>query len=389
MKIAIFTDTFPPQVNGVSHFVWKSAAALAKNGNEVRVFVASGSREASKKISGYAKNPSLIFLPSVPFLGYPGERLTIPMGFGINEIRKFKPDVIHLHTPFGVGIEAILAGKLFGIPIVGTHHTFFDHYLRYVYLDFEKVKKLTWHMTMAFYNRCDLILSPSRSLLEALKIGKLKRPSEVVVNFIDTEFFHPVANDAERKEIKSGLGIKGDLLVYMGRVSYEKSIDQVIRALAIVIQKKPDLTLLIVGDGPDKENLKNLAVKLGIEKHIIFYGFAHGEMLLKTLQAGDVFITASKSENMPLSVMQAMSVGLPIIGVDSLGVPEIVKDGKNGFIVTPDLFEDMAKKIIELFENEKLRKEFALASRGLAMNYSEEKVVKLLEGAYKKIVKKK
>ena len=389
MKIAIFTDTFPPQINGVSHFVWKSAAALAKNGHEVRVFIATSSKDASKKLSGYSDNPSLIFLPSLPFFGYPGERLTIPMGFGIKEIAKFKPDVIHLHTPFGVGIEAVLAGKIFGIPIVGTHHTFFDHYLKYVYLDFEKIKKLTWHSTMAFYNRCNLILSPSKSLLEALKIGKLKSLAQIVPNFIDTEFFIPAGSEDEKKKLKEDLGIKGKLLVYMGRVSYEKSIDQVIRALAIATKKIHGLKLMIVGDGPYKENLKELSKKIGVEDKVIFYGFARGKELLKILQAGDIFITASKSENMPLSVMEAMSAGLPVIGVDSLGIPEIVKNNKNGFIVTPDVFEDIAKKIIELCDDEKLRHEFALASRELALEFSEEKIVKLLEEAYKKVIKNK
>ncbi|MCL5017052.1 MAG: glycosyltransferase [Patescibacteria group bacterium] len=389
MKIAIFTDTFPPQINGVSHFVWKSAEALAKNGNEVCVFVSTSSKQKSKELSGYSGNPRLVFLPSLPFFAYPGERFTIPLGFGIKEIRKFKPDVIHLHTPFGVGWEAVLSGKIFNIPIVGTHHTFFDHYLKYVFLDFEKIKRFTWHCTMAFYNRADLILSPSKALLEGLKIGKLKSLAEVVPNFIDTEFFCPATNDSEKKKLKVKLGIKETLLVYMGRVGYEKSIDQVIRAMAVASKKDPHIKLMIVGDGPDKKNLEELAQKLGIGNKTIFYGFARGKELLEILQAGDIFITASKSENMPLSVMEAMAAGLPVIGVDSLGVPEIVKDGKNGFIVAPDMFEDMAQRIVELAEDDKLRNKFSIASRELAMEYSKEKIVGLLEGAYRKAIKNK
>jgi 1,2-diacylglycerol 3-alpha-glucosyltransferase len=310
------------------------------------------------------------------------------LGFGIKEVAKFKPDVIHLHTPFGAGWEAVLSGKIFGIPIVGTHHTFFDHYLKYIFLDFEKIKKFTWHCTMVFYNRADLIISPSKALLEGLKLGKLKSPAEVVPNFIDTEFFHPVKSNLEKENLKTKLGIKKTeiLLIYMGRVGYEKSIDQVIRAMASAGKKNSNIKLMIVGDGPDKKNLEELAKKLGIENKTIFYGFARGKELLEILQAGDIFITASKSENMPLSVMEAMSAGLPVIGVDSLGVPEIVKNGKNGFIVAPDMFEEMAQKIVELAENDKLRNKFALASRELAMEYSEEKVVKMLEETYKKVI---
>ncbi len=362
---------------------------MAKKGNDVCVFVSTSSREKSRKLSGYSGNPRLIFLPSLPFFAYPGERFTIPLGFGVNEVRKFKPDVIHLHTPFGVGWEAVLSGKIFNIPIVGTHHTFFDHYLKYVYLDFEKIKKFTWHCTMAFYNRTDLIVSPSKALLEGLKIGKLKSSAEVVPNFIDTEFFCPAVSDEEKKKLKIKLGIKEKLLVYMGRVGYEKSIDQVIRAVAIAVKKTSDIKLMIVGDGPDKKNLEELAKKLGVEDTVIFYGFARGKELLEILQAGDVFITASKSENMPLSVMEAMAAGLPVIGVNSLGVPEIVSDGENGFIVAPDMFEEIGLKIVELVKDDKLRNRFALASRKLALNYSEEKIVGLLEDVYKKIITKR
>ncbi len=361
---------------------------MAKKGNQVCVFVSTSSKEKTKDLSGYSENPRLVFLPSLPFFAYPGERFTFPLGFGINEIRKFKPDVIHLHTPFGVGWEAVLSGKIFGIPIVGTHHTFFDHYLKYVFLDFEKIKKFTWHCTMAFYNRADLIVSPSKALLEGLKIGKLKSPAEVVPNFIDTEFFCPAKNDTEKKRLKEKLKIREILLVYMGRVGYEKSIDQVIRAMAVASKKYPDIKLMIVGDGPDKKNLEELAEKLGIKNKTTFYGFARGKELLEILQAGDIFITASKSENMPLSVMEAMAAGLPVIGVDSLGVPEIVKNEKNGFIVAPDMFEEMAKKIVELAENDKLRNKFSLASRELALEYSEEKIIGLLEETYKKLIKK-
>jgi len=386
MRIAIFSDTFPPQINGVSHFVWKSAEALAKLGHEVRVFMVSQSRKQSRENSGYSHNPKLVFLPSTSFWGYPGERLEIPLGFALAEIRKFKPDVIHTHTPFGTGWEAIWAGKIFNIPIVGTHHTFFDHYLKYVKMDFAWLHKFSWDYTLAYYNKCDLILSPSKALAEALKNYGLKRPIDILPNFIDADFFRPAKNKTEKEKLKKKLGIAGKALVYMGRVSYEKSIDVAIRAFALALKKEKDIKLLIAGDGPERLALEKLAEDLGIKNKIDFLGFKRGKDLLEVLQAGDIFVTASKSENMPLSVLEAMAAGLPVIGVDSLGVPEIVKDGKNGFIVPPDDHEALADKIVEFMKDDKLIKEFALASRELALGYSEERTAKLLEDAYKKII---
>lgn len=387
MKIAIFSDTFPPQINGVSHFVCKSAEALAKLGHEVRVFAVSSSKKQSQENSGYLQNPRIVFLPSTSFWGYPGERFELPLGFALAEIRKFKPDVIHTHTPFGVGWEAVWAGKIFNIPIVGTHHTFFDHYLKYVKMDYEWLHKFSWGYTLVYYNRCNLILSPSKALAEALKNYGLKRPIDVLPNFIDTNFFQPAKNRAEKEKLKEKFGVAGKALIYMGRVSYEKSIDKVIDAFALAAKKVPNIKLLIIGDGQERPALERLATDLGIKNKIDFLGFKRGKDLLEVLQAGDIFLTASKSENMPLSVLEAMAAGLPVIGVDSLGIPEIVRNNKNGFILPPDDYKAMAEKIIELVKDDKIIERFSMASHELAMEYSEERTAKLLENAYKKLIK--
>ena len=235
MKIAIFSDTFPPQINGVSTYVYQSALSLIKLGHEVAIFtIARPLRKNEERVELNTAGGKLKIhiLPSMPFWGYPGERFHIPFGFSLNRIRKFKPDIIHTHTLFGVGWEALYCAKLFNIPLVGTHHTFFDHYLKYIYLDHPLMRKLSWHYTVVYYNFFDLILSPSNSLAEVLKNYGVKRPIEIAPNFIDTDFFHP--QSANAPDAKA--------LIYMGRVSYEKNLDQVIKAVFIVKNKIPDIT---------------------------------------------------------------------------------------------------------------------------------------------------
>ena len=152
MKIAIFSDTFPPQAtNGVANVAHQSAKGLAAMGHEVMVFTVSKNASFYKKNS-ICKNLNVCCLPSFPALAYKNERLTIPTGFSLRRLKKFRPDIIHSHTPFAVGWEAVLGARLLKIPLIGTHHTFYDHYLRHVKMDNNFGKKLSWKLTISVMN---------------------------------------------------------------------------------------------------------------------------------------------------------------------------------------------------------------------------------------------
>lgn len=383
MKIAIFSDTFVPQVNGVANVVYQSAKNLAALGHEVLIFTVS---QKSKNESFWADEKiTVVILPSIPAGAYRGERLSLPVGIAFRRLKEFQPDVIHAHTPFSVGWEAVWAAKKLKKPLVGTHHTFYDHYLKHIKADFKWVKKFSWKYTVLFYNFCDLVLSPTRSLAETLTQKGLKKPIEVLQNSIETDFFVPAPDQKTKENLKKEFGIKGKSLVYMGRVSYEKSIDQVLKAFKLVAKKEPQTTLMIVGEGPEKEKLEKLAATLGIKDKVIFTGLLREQNLVRALQANDVFVTASKSENMPLSILEAMSCGLPIVAAAEKGLIEIIKDGVNGFLVKADYPADLAEKILSLISNPALLKEFSQASRAEALNYSKENVTGLLERVYKQV----
>lgn len=377
MKIALFSDTYFPQVNGVVNVVKQMAISLSEQGHNVVVFTVSS--EAEKKLNkdtGGKYKVSL--LPSMPFYGYQGERVSYFLGSALAKTKRFKPDVIHVHTPFAVGWEGVLCAKTLKIPLVGTHHTFYDHYLKHVKLEKQSWKKLSWKYTAAFYNRCNLVLIPSRALCAELKDRGLVSPAYVLPNAIDTDSFRPLASKDGKAALKKIFGIKDNAIIYMGRVSYEKSIDVAVRAFATVCKKRTDCQMLVVGDGPEKESLIKLAESLEIGDKMIFTSYLFGQDLVQSLQASEIFITASKSENQPVSVLEAMSCGLPIIGVSAAGMPEIIKDGENGFLSKEDNHEDMAEKIrILLDDNDRIEKVSA-ASRVMAENYSKEKIAKRL-----------
>ncbi|MBU1102064.1 glycosyltransferase [Patescibacteria group bacterium] len=387
MKIAIFSDTYLPQVNGVANVVYQSAKNLAALGHDVWIFTVC--QKSQTKFFWTEEKIAVTILPSIPAGVYRGERFTLPVGIAFRRLKEFQPDVIHTHTPFSVGWEAVWAAKKLKKPLVGTHHTFYDHYLKHIKADYKWVKKISWKYTTLFYNFCDLVLSPSLSLAQALTQKGLKKPIEVLQNSIETEIFVPAPNGETKDNLKKEFGIKNKSLVYMGRVSYEKSIDQVLKAFKLVVEKEPQTTLMIVGDGPERKNLEELAAKIGVKNKVIFTGLLRGENLVRALQASDVFVTASKSENMPLSVLEAMSCGLPFVAAAEKGLVELIKDGVNGFLVKADNPTDIAEKVLRLITNESMLKKFSDASRVQAMNYSKETVTALLEQNYKKAIQSK
>lgn len=369
MRIALFSDTFSPQINGVAHVVASSAEALRKRGHEVKVF-------------------SVHDTISFPLWGQSGERIALPIGQAYRKALAFKPNIIHSHTPFGIGWEAVMVSKKLKIPLVGTHHTFFDHYLKYIHMNFSFMEHISWKYMVGYYNQCDIVLCPSKALFTEMNANGIKKKSLVFANAINTNFFLPVSNE-EKNKLKKRFGISGFSIIYMGRLSYEKSIDQILSAFKIIKDVRPNIKLLVVGDGPERKKLENQSKKLNIVDAVTFTGMLRGDDLREAMQASDIFMTASKSENMPISVLEAMSTGLPAIGVDSLGMPEVINNEKNGFIVPPNDMESMAKKALLLLEKDDIRNNFSKESRNISLNFGEEENARKLEDIYNSLLKQK
>lgn len=389
MKIAIFSDTFPPKIDGVANVAYQSAKNLSNLGHQVTVFTVSSNIRTRKDKSLFKDdNFELIKIPSVKSFSYTGDYFALPTGISFKYLRKNRPDIIHTHTPFPIGWAAIFAAKTLKIPIVGTHHTFYNHYLKYLKMDNKVGENFIWKYTVQYYNNCDKVLSPSQFLADEMVRYGLKRPISTLSNPIDVNQFKPADNISLKEEIKKSFGLSKKSLVYMGRLGYEKSVDKVIESAAICIKKNPEIKLLVVGDGPERTKLNDLVKRLNVKQNVIFTGFLTGKRLIESLQASDVFLTASKTENMPLSILEAMAVGLPIIGADALGIPEIIEDGKNGFLVAPDDTEQMAEKTLKILSSEQIQSDFSKASQTLSLNYSDDTITKKLEGVYKELISK-
>lgn len=378
MKIAFFTDTFLPNTNGVVSSTINHIKELSKRGHKILLFCI-GSKYKRYFLS---KNIEIIQYSGIILPTYKDYRFRLPTCWRTKrELERFKPDVIHLQTPFSMGLEGLITAKIMNLPVVTTHHTFFSDYIKYFFLvDLNVLRNLADYLVKLFFNRCNLVTTPSKALLlELKKTGVISKIIKIPNGISLREF-------KRKRNIKKERGWKKTVL-YMGRVSYEKSIEIVINSMRIVQERNPEIKLIIVGEGPDLKNLKKLAKRLGVD--VLFTGIKKGQELIDYIYAGDIFVTASKSENQPMSILEVMACGKSCIGVNSKGVPELIKNNKNGFIVEPDNYELMAKKIEELLDKNNVRRRFEKEAIKEVKKYLIENITKKWEIEYKNLSMRK
>ncbi len=395
MNIAIFTDSFLPHVSGVCTAVINQANELVRQGHTVMIFRPKAKGEASKKrlersgeLSAKIRDTAI----SLPSLRQPGLRIAIPTAaLSLPALRRFKPDVIHVHTEWGCGWEGVMLAKMLRKPLVGTFHTFFaePEYLRQFHLPNHRLtQKMMWQYSVFFYNHCDRILSPSRSVAEQLVARGALRVPHLLSNGIPAyEWIGDEAIAGERET----LGLQGPTLIYVGRISEEKSLPVLVEAFALVLGEVPEARLVVVGNGPAKEELVQRVRELGIEASVCFTGaIPHAELIRRNFhRVGELFVTASKTENQPVSLLEAMAFGLPIVGPDAKGIPELVQDGVTGLLFRPDDREDMARAILRLLRDPDLKRRCAENARTSALENRIDHVVGSLTAHYEAAIRER
>lgn len=361
MRIGFFTDTFLPQRNGVVTSLLNFGSELVERGHEVFVFCPKSN---VKEFQGM----TVFSYPAVAFRPYPEFRIAVPRG----RDRAPRLDIAHTHSPFTMGFFGWRVAKFQKIPRVSTFHTLLSEYVGYL-SRFGKIalKLVTWRFCRLFYKRHRKLIAPSKTLKKILEAHGIRKPIEVIPNGIDTNFFRPL----DKIEARKRLGLEGGkILLSLSRLGYEKNIDVMIRAFEDV-----DAKLIIAGRGPAERKLKKLTRELGLQKKVVFKGFVPEKLKPTYYSAADAFIIASDVETQGLVVVEAMACGTPVIGANSRALPEIINDGRNGYLFEPRNVEQLAEKI-EMFEpSERMRKNAIRTSK----NFSIEKCTAKLEKLYR------
>lgn len=360
LRIAIFSDSALPILNGVSVSIDSLVSELRNRGHSVHLFSTGygGHRDPDPNVCRFfsVKTPWTKGYPLAvpPFMPYLARFLT----------SKF--DLVHTHTPFTVGMVGLAWAKTYRLPVVSTYHTMYHKYSHYVPLPNKRYvgKRIARH-TQWYYNQVQQVITPSEPSKRWLHQHNVETPISIIPTGV------PLPRMLDRTELRAQLGMSPThrILLYVGRIALEKNIDTLFRAAAHAFPRDPLLRLWVVGDGPQREGLAELARDLGIGDRVRFVGAVPREEVDRFYAAADLFTFTSMTETQGLVVVEAMSYGLPALVVQGGGAGEAVEQGVNGRLL-PNNPEVFAKAIHEVFTDERAYAKLSDGARKTGRTYS-------------------
>ncbi|WP_127530645.1 glycosyltransferase family 4 protein [Paenibacillus kobensis] len=358
MRLAIFTDTYEPEVNGVARTLGRWAEYLRRQGIEAAVFApdpAAGGppRQTSIQVQRFA---------SLPFFLYPECRLALPNPIHVRRaLQDFKPTLIHVATPFNMGLFGIHYAKKYHIPLVASYHTHFDRYLPFYNLQW--MVKMLWRYMEWFHQECRAIFVPSPSTQSELSArGWREDRLHLWPRGIQTDQFYPGAN---RTELLASIGIEPDrfVVLYVGRVAPEKDVGTAIDAFEKFQRTVcPEAVMIVCGDGPSSHELEERCARDRLP--VKFLGFTALPRLREWYASADVFLFPSATETFGNVVLEAMACGAPVVCASAGGVADTVAHGSNGLLCEPGNAEAFSDALTRLYREPDERR--GLAARGLA-----------------------
>ena len=319
MRIAFFTETFLPKVDGIVTRLTKTLPHLVAAGDEVMVFCPEGAPDnhAGAQVVG---------VPALPLPLYPELKLALPRPAVSEALERFRPDLVHVVNPAVLGLGGIWLAKTRNLPLVASYHTHLPKYLEHYGMGM--LEPLLWELLKAAHNQAELNLCTSTAMVDELAAKGIEHTA-LWQRGVDTELFRPeLANPAMRARLHGGHSDTGNLLLYIGRLSAEKQIERI----RPVLEALPQARLALVGDGPHRQQLERLFEGTATT----FVGYLAGDALASAYASGDAFVFPSSTETLGLVLLEAMAAGCPVVGANRGGIPDIVSDGINGCLYDPD-----------------------------------------------------
>jgi 1,2-diacylglycerol 3-alpha-glucosyltransferase len=346
MKVALFTETYLPYINGVVTHVKILKEGLEALGHEVLIVTADASTKKH-----YIKD-GILHCPAAKIKKYYNYSISQPISMGrLSQIRRFSPDVIHIHNEFGIGLSGVLAAKRLNIPSVYTLHTIYEDYVHYIAPAplFGVTRRVMRRYTHYFSNRVTVITGPSLKCEEFLRASGVKKPIYIIPNAVELDSFSPERVSAEDiRAVRERYGIARDAFTacFVGRLGKEKSVDVLLSFWAQQFSPQDKFALLIVGNGPERPALEQMAKELGIGDMVHFTGPVPHEEIPPCYAACNAYLTASLSEAYSISMLEGMASGLPVLQRLDPSNQDQIQEGVNGYLYTDA--PQMARRMREL-----------------------------------------
>jgi glycosyltransferase involved in cell wall biosynthesis len=365
MRVALITETFLPNVNGVVTTLCRTLEHLQDGGHSAILFAPEGAPPS------YA-GADVVPLRGIPLPFYPELRFTPPQ-FGITpRLRRFRPDIVHLAGPAALGITGRFVAQRIGVPLVATYHTDLPGYSSHYGLGFTRdvlYRYLRW-----VHNGCAITLCPSAATMADLRAHGFRR-LKIWARGVDVDHFHP----SHRTEAwRAAVGARPDeaLLLYVGRLAPEKRLD----LLAEALDGMTGVRLVLVGDGPYRPQLERRFAHLPVH----FAGYLHGQALAQAYASSDLFVFPSDTETFGQVVQEAMASGLAVLAARAGGAADLVQDGATGALFTPGNADELRVRVRELTADAARLRAIGRAGREAAERRSWASVLDDLLGHYRR-----
>ena len=377
MRIAMMADVYKPHVSGITNYIDLNKRYLEKAGHQVFVFT-FGDQDYHDDELRVVRSPGLPLVDTGYYLSF---RHTAAAKKLLQTM-----DIVHVHHPFISGRLALRYCEPLNIPIVFTNHTRYDLYAQaYLPIVPEEISDGLLQAYMPpFCEAMSLVISPSAGMEKILRGMGVTSPISIIPNGVELQSFYQAKPLAR---VDFGFKENDVLLVYAGRIATEKNLYFLLQSFAGVAQAFNHVYLMILGGGQKQieEETRQLAAKLNLNQCVRFTGFIPYEEVPSYLAMCDAFVTASVTEVHPLSVIEGMASGLPVIGIDSPGIGDTIENGRTGFLTTQDLASFTAK-LTRLCLDASLRKQMGDAARQASTRYAIERTTKTMLEQYERLV---
>ncbi|MGN1230460.1 MAG: glycosyltransferase family 4 protein [Anaerotignum sp.] len=383
MNIGIFSDTYFPQLNGVATSIRTLSNALRERGHNVYIFTPSDPR-----CEGQPEEKDIFRLPSIPVYFVRDYRAgyIFPPHI-LKKISKLELDIVHTQTEFPLGFLGKLVSTTEGIPMVHTYHTMYEDYVHYIGGGHIISKGMARDFSSTFCNAAMGVIAPTRKTEQLLTSYGVTKPTSIIPTGINTSHFRKENfAPAEISELRKSLGLEADtpVILSLGRIAKEKSIDVVISALPKLIEKLPNVMMVIVGEGNEIENLGKFAASIGVGDHVMFTGGKPWDEIGKYYQLGNVFCSASVSETQGLTFAEAMAGGIPVVAKKDECIENILTDNETGMLFESE--EELPELLYRVLTDEALSSRLSQASMQAMEKLSVEAFADSVEQLYQNIL---
>lgn len=361
MRIAIFTNCYLPLVNGVVGAVSLLRKGFLEQGHQVHIF--------APQFDDYVDaEPEIYRYPAVDLTRKVKYPVAVPYSPKISKVlQNLEFDIIHSHHPFVLGPLALKLARRRNVPIVYTFHTQYDQYTHYVPLPSALVSWFSKNQVRRFAQSVDQITTPADTAKRILLEYGVTNQIDVIPNPTDLSKFQAANGTSVKQEYQLS---NAKVLINVGRVAPEKNLGLLLQSFRMILTKGPEpVKLMIVGDGPALKDLKQLAAQLGIEKEVIFTGMVNPALVPNYLAAADLFVMTSKTEVKPLSQLEALAAGVPIVAVSAAGANDTITHGQNGLLVAEDI-QAISEGVLDVAFNPQRLAAFKREAQRTAERYS-------------------